>query len=200
MKRAYLKLVEDQNIRTVSSEYIVTDGVRFASPIDKVFSTPSGGYVLADIKTGSHIDTDYARWQLSVYRLLFLMQNPQAKVERLSVIHVRDNGRLEMVDVEPVPEDCVRGLMQAEAAGIKYDCPPAQRPVGRMVPMKYLEMESFYLSVKHRYEKAKEMYGRMLECVGRDMVEEETDVIVTPRMVLRRDPETREVTMAELHR
>ena len=63
---AYIALQAENDLRHVCSEYLVSDGHTYASPIDKVFKR-GHVYDLADIKTTYRLDTENVSWQLSVY-------------------------------------------------------------------------------------------------------------------------------------
>ena len=86
--KAYLNILKQQNLKSVASEYIVTDGEMYASPIDCVLMH-NDTLILADIKTTYELDLEYVAWQLSVYAYLFEKQNPEIKVDRLAVIWLR---------------------------------------------------------------------------------------------------------------
>ena len=84
---AYVALQADNDLRHVCSEYLVSDGHTYASPIDKVFKR-GHVYDLADIKTTYRLDKEYVSWQLSVYAFLFELQNPLLNVGNLYAIHL----------------------------------------------------------------------------------------------------------------
>ena len=106
---AYIALQADNDLRHVCSEYLVSDGHTYASPIDKVFKR-GHVYDLADIKTTYRLDKEYVSWQLSVYAFLFELQNPLLNVGNLYAIHLR-NGKAKMVAVERKPIDQVKKLL-----------------------------------------------------------------------------------------
>lgn len=86
---AYKALRDREGLVHEASEYLVTDGRRYVSFVDKVYRNSASEFTLADIKTTRTLDTEYARWQLSVYALLFEGQNPGAKAARLLAIWLR---------------------------------------------------------------------------------------------------------------
>lgn len=78
----------------VDSEYIVTDGNRYASPIDIVFEDKCGNVVLCDIKTYKTYTSLYktmCRWQLSIYAYLFELVNGYAPHSAF-VLQVTEDG------------------------------------------------------------------------------------------------------------
>lgn len=130
----YIRLCQENNFVHESSEYTVTsvsDGLDFASNIDKVFRISDDTFTLADIKTYGRMDNTKitkAKWQLSIYRYMFLLLNPGAKVDRLVVIRLRNkttkSGKLdhaaEVKFVEPIPASIVKELLKAEAEGRQF--------------------------------------------------------------------------------
>ena len=99
----------------IASEYVVTDGERFASPIDAV----DDNGVLYDFKTSTHKDIQYWRWQLSVYKYLFQLQNGYEPAG-LRVLWINKDGEHDLVDIDPIPEAEVVALLEAEKAGRQY--------------------------------------------------------------------------------
>lgn len=113
-----IKCFEDacKDIHFVASEYLVSDNDSIASSIDLVDDNNN----LYDIKTTSVINLDYVRWQLSIYKFLFVAQNPNAKVGGLYVIHMHE-GVCKVVPVEPIPMVCVCDLIEANRDGADPD-------------------------------------------------------------------------------
>ena len=127
-------MCQENNFIHESSEYTVTsvsDGLDFASNIDKVFRVSDDTFTLADIKTYGRMDKTKlkkAQWQLSIYRYMFLLLNPGAKVDRLVIIRLRNkitkSGKLdhaaEVKFVEPIPANICKELLKAEAEGRQF--------------------------------------------------------------------------------
>ena len=109
----YKRIKNDNHLKTINNEYIVTDGCHFASAVDVVFEDEKGEIILADIKTTSKLHKDYVAWQLSMYKFLFELQNPTLKVSCGYAIWLRG----EKYKFEPilfVPEDNVKKLLTDE--------------------------------------------------------------------------------------
>lgn len=131
----YISLCKEQLLHHEASEYLITDGENYASAIDKVYRTGDDTFSIADIKTyygtlsGSKLDK--CRWQLSIYRYLFMLQNPEAKVDRLFVIHIRNREKTdgtfdhvsEVIDVDPIPENICRELLECDLRGEQFANP-----------------------------------------------------------------------------
>ena len=98
----YASAVQKAGLKPVASEYIVTDGRLYASPIDKVMEDKDGRVVLADVKTTYTLDREYCSWQLSVYAHFFERCN-NVKVDALAAVWVRlRHGKVEDVTVEEI--------------------------------------------------------------------------------------------------
>ena len=102
----------------LSSEYIVSDEVCFATPIDKVF-IKDGMVFLADIKTTYKLDEEYVAWQLSICEKWFKELNPDLEIGGLYAIWIR-NGKVLFKEVKRVPIEDVNRLLDCEINGVIY--------------------------------------------------------------------------------
>lgn len=123
-----------------ASEYIVSDNEHFASPIDKVFRESEDTFSLADVKTTYKYDSEYVRWQLSIYAFFFERQNPGAKIRNLYGIWLREDKH-EIHPEERIPAEIVESLLQCEINGEKFINPFAVQKVKCDLPDKYAQME-----------------------------------------------------------
>lgn len=159
----YQRLKSEQHLTYEASEYLVSDNTYFASCIDKVYREADDTFTLADIKTTAKLDTEYVRWQLSIYAHLFEMQNPGAKVLRLIAIWLRGD-QCAAVEVERIPRDYVVALMTAEMNGLQYTNPYPSAVVN--LPDKYRQMEAaiaeICLQEKYWADKKKELLDGVL--------------------------------------
>lgn len=126
----YIQLCMVNGLTHEASEYTVTDGKNYASNIDKVFRVSDNEFDLADVKTYSTIDSerfDKARWQLSLYAMMFESLNPKAKVRNLYIIHLRNkNSRIcELIPVSRIPVDICAELLAADLNGEQFVNPYA---------------------------------------------------------------------------
>lgn len=110
----YKALMEREGLRSVASEYLVTDGMYYASSIDAVYyGSDVNSVVLNDRKTTQKLDKEYLSWQLSIYAEFFERQNPQLKVERLTATWLRGDI-CEYVPIPRKPGEEVRRLLDAD--------------------------------------------------------------------------------------
>lgn len=131
----YRRLVNEGGLVHEATEYIVTDGEYYASPIDKVYRVSGDEFDLGDIKTVASLNKEKTAWQLSIYAYLFERQNPGAKVRNIFAIHLRSNDKEDiarLVQLERKPDEEVRALLEASRAGQVYK--PASLPVEGLMP------------------------------------------------------------------
>ncbi len=115
--RWYADMKESEQFDVIDSEYLVTDGTHFASAIDKVI-VKDGKVCLADVKTTYELDKEYISWQLSIYKYLFELLNPDIKVDKLYAIWVRNGASLH--EVPEIPQEEVIELLNCERQGTQY--------------------------------------------------------------------------------
>lgn len=123
---AYRRLMQEKGLTTVRNEYIVTDREHYASAIDITAVDSEGNIALIDIKTTSKLDKEYVSWQLSIYRHLFYLQNPElkGKVKTLCAVWLpkKQYGNPAIVEVEPKDESTVVKLLDADSKGERFMC------------------------------------------------------------------------------
>ena len=116
--QSYMRLIEENNLEWVASEYLVSDNEHYASAIDKVFhvkDTPDDEVELSDIKTTYRFNREYVSWQLSIYAYFFEMMNPKKKVVRLSGLWIREDDKrgsiAKYIPIERKPVEMVKELL-----------------------------------------------------------------------------------------
>ena len=85
----------------VAGEYIVTDKVRTASPIDLI-TLHNGEVCIVDLKNTAVIDQDAVMWQTNIYRV-FLERQTMLKANKLFCLHVY-KGEAKLIEL-PIIED-----------------------------------------------------------------------------------------------
>ena len=162
---SYGKIKEAHGLRHEASEYLVTDGRRFASCIDKVYRESDAAFTLADIKTTFKLDREYVRWQLSVYAFLFELQNPGATVARLAAIWLRGEQSA-FEEVERIPGGTVAALLEAEAEGRQFT--PPSCPL--TLPEKYRQMERSIIETERMAKEWAAKRKELMDGIMREMV------------------------------
>lgn len=119
----YKKLCQENRLKFVCNELLVTDEEAVASMIDGVYEgTKPNTVILIDYKSTLKLHWRSLSWQLSVYKYLFERQYPGIKVESLMVLHIdkKTERILGLFPVEEVPESEVEALLTAEKEGRIY--------------------------------------------------------------------------------
>ena len=130
----YIDICHNNALTHERSEYCVTDGEKWASNIDKVFRLSSDTFALADIKTFGTMTADKqekARWQLSIYAYLFELENPNATVGDLYIIHLRNKIKADgstdhianLIEVDRIPSEVCKKLLDTDLAGEQFENP-----------------------------------------------------------------------------
>lgn len=143
----YISLCQENGLVHERSEYTVTDGENWASNIDKVYRSSDDVFSLSDIKTYGTMTPEKlekARWQLSIYAYFFELQNKDAKVDRIFILHIRNKPKQDrtfdhiknIVPVERIPSDICKELLDADMRGEQFVNPYS-------IPEKYREQEDY---------------------------------------------------------
>lgn len=112
---SYINLKFEQEIDVINNEYLVTDGMNFATAIDKIVTIGNKIY-LVDVKTTYILDLDYLSWQLSIGKFFFKMLNPNLEISGLLAIWVKD-GKATLHEVKEKPQEQITELLTCEITG-----------------------------------------------------------------------------------
>ena len=143
----YIGLCQENNLVHERSEYTVTDGENWASNIDKVYRSSDDTFSLGDIKTYGTMTPDKlekARWQLSIYAYFLELQNKDAKVGNLFILHIRNKAKQDgtfdhirnIMPVERIPSDICKELLDTDLQGKQFINPYS-------IPEKYRRQEDY---------------------------------------------------------
>ena len=135
----YIDICHNNALIHERSEYCVTDGENWASNIDKVFRRDNTTFDIADMKTFGTMTVDKkekARWQLSIYAFLFELQNPNATVGKLYIIHLRNKVKADgsidhianLIEVDRIPSEVCKKLLGTDLAGGQFENPFTKIP------------------------------------------------------------------------
>jgi hypothetical protein len=115
---------------------------------------------LNDHKTGSKIDKEACRWQLTLYRYLYYEMH-RRWINRLRVFHLCENSKV--IELEPIPDEEVDRLLECERQGILYT-PPAIEP---SLAMAVYQAEQVIQQIKQQQEEAeanmKALHEKLME-------------------------------------
>lgn len=130
----YIDICKENGLVHEASEFTVTDSENWASRIDKVYRVSNNTFSLGDIKTYGVMTPQKllkATWQLNIYKTLFLDMHPQAKVDKLFVIHIRNKQKKDgsfdhkkaIIFVDTIPSDVCKELLDCDLRGEKFKNP-----------------------------------------------------------------------------
>ena len=139
------------NLDVLQSEYIVSDEMNFASPIDIVTSD----LYLCDIKTTYALDEDYCSWQLSVYAYLFEVQNPDLQVKGLRAIWLK-GSTAKVVDIDRISSEEIKKLLDCEIKGEQYQRPKPDIQLSEVALTKLAQAETAIRQIKQQLKQAEE--------------------------------------------
>lgn len=124
---AYMKLLEDNKIKIIASEYLVSDNNNFASCIDKVVELDDKSVAIIDLKFTYTFNEEPVMWQTSLYADWFEKQNPGIKVKQLQCIHIhqyKDSITADIHDLQRVPSEYLEQLCECwlmRQAGVEWE-------------------------------------------------------------------------------
>ena len=130
----FRELTKDMSIE--ACEYNVSDLEHWASNIDIVVRVSDNEFDLYDIKTYSNSKLTKtqllkAKFQLSLYSMLFEGQVKGAKVKNLGIIHIccktkkdgTENHISEILPIDRIPNDVCQNLLDCELQGTQFQNP-----------------------------------------------------------------------------
>ena len=130
----FRELTKDMSIE--ACEYNVSDLEHWASNIDVITRVSDNEFDLYDIKTYSNSKLTKtqllkAKFQLSIYAMLFEGQNKGAKVRNLGIIHIccktkkdgTENHISEILPIDRIPNDVCQNLLDCELQGTQFQNP-----------------------------------------------------------------------------
>lgn len=115
----FIKVMADNKLTCLATEYIVSDNERFASAIDLVMANKKGEICLVDLKRTSELHFEEVALQLSIYKRWFERMNPGLDVGHIYVLRLRDN-ECDFVELNPVSDGFFNGLIEAYNNGLPF--------------------------------------------------------------------------------
>lgn len=158
---AYVRLRDEWGFKIIATEFLVSDDENVASAIDLVFDKDALVW-LWDTKTTSSLDREYLSWQLSIYKYLFLLKNPKAKIGGLGVCWLPkpQYGTPKMMLIEEKPMEWVKDLIETDARGEKWTNPEAallaEKEQSLVVPQELTKAIADILYAEKQAKEAKE--------------------------------------------
>lgn len=192
----YIQICTENELAHEASEYLITDNVTYASMIDKVYRVNDNTFDLIDIKTYGVMNDEKlqkAKWQLSIYALLFEMQNPKAKVGKLAIIHLRNRMKKDgsfdhisdFIPVNRIPAEICKDLLDADRNGEQFQNPYA-------IPEDIIQQEETIRTLMEAKKAAEEQLAAIKASILKRMESSDIKTWATPSMrFTRKLPTTR---------
>lgn len=113
------QLLRQRGLEPVATEYVVTDGENYASPIDILCLDKKKNVCIVDIKTTSKKMYEHVQLQCSIYKVFFERQNPGVPVKGLFCLwlHVNDEYDIlesDLYEMEPVDSEYIEHLIECD--------------------------------------------------------------------------------------
>ena len=167
----YIDICTTNGLIHERSEYTVTDGMNWASNIDKVFRKSDSVFDIADVKTYGTMTPEKqekARWQLSIYAYLFETLNPNATVGKLYIIHLRNKLKKDgttdhianLIEVDRIPSEVCKKLLDTDLAGEQFENPYSTIPAD--IAEREQEIRTLMLQKKEAEERLNELKSEIL--------------------------------------
>ena len=164
----------------LQSEYLITDGEKYASAIDKVY-VEDDGVILGDVKTTYHLNEVYVSWQLSIYAYFFNLINPDVEVKKLYALWFRED-KYKVVEVERKSIEDVKKLLYTEE-------PLPVTTVDEAMMPDINRAEAALIEYKEAMEFCKAQYDRLKEGILAIMTQHNIKKYDGQRISITRKPE-----------
>lgn len=176
--KTYATLKDANNFETIATELLVSDGENVASGIDvvwekKIKDISSDAWLseiyLCDIKTTSKLDMEYLSWQLSIYKYLLLLNNPDVEIRGLYACWLprEQYGKPKLVPVDEKPMEWVKDLIETDARGEQWVNPEAalvaEREQSLAVPQELTRAIASFLEAEKQAKEMKERLRTLME-------------------------------------
>lgn len=184
---AYAEIKEANKWETVANEYTVTDYQAVASNIDVVLHRAEDAenqLILADFKTTSTFDNEYVSWQLSIYKYLIELCNPNIEVIALYGIWLPPEryGKPKAIKVQMQDVKKVEALLAADREGLEYISPIKKTPE-EMLQVQ-ARMTAVLRGIKELEEQSDKMKKQLLRLMEEnDLKKWETDTFTCTRVL-----------------
>ena len=180
--RNYHRLLEENNITMLASEYLGSDESVVATMIDCIDDQGN----LYDIKTTATLDTDSLSWQLSFCDYLFVRQNIllDRPSSRLYGIWLRgDTARI--VEVERKTDEEIERVMSAYISGeVITPKPIVFNSPEEMALAKISEQEEMIIRLKEEIDRREAEKKEALDILKNRMEESGVKKLETPRLLV----------------
>ena len=154
--QSYIRIVKENNLSVLATEYIVSDEKDFATAIDKVFADDKGRIILVDFKRTSVKHYENVALQLSICKRFFEMQNPEIKVHACYLMWLREE-KSEFAKLPVWSDEMLDDMFDSYKGERSFDI---QKTYGTM-PARFAEVEDEIASLELAVKVAKERQAEL---------------------------------------
>lgn len=180
---AYQRLIKENEIFPIASEYLVSDQQNFASPIDKVAQLDKKSVAIIDLKFTYAYMEEPVMWQTSLYADEFERMNPGIKVKKLYCIHIhqyKDSLTADLHELRRVPSEALDNLKEYFLMRERgMELPPFENPMSKTaVELEWSEDdEAELLRVRQELKNLKDVESAMMERIKTRMTENNANAV-----------------------
>lgn len=154
--QSYMRIMAENGFSVLTTEYVVSDEINYATAIDKVVMDSFGNIYLIDFKRTFDLHIDNVTLQQSLCKRWFEKLNPDLKVSGIYVMWLRDD-KSKFIRLTPWADEPLDELIEADLNDKSFDI---QKTFGEL-PARVYEVQE-YLSqldaeVKEKTEKLKQI-------------------------------------------
>jgi len=178
----YKNVCSEYGLKSVYSEYPVSDYELVASAIDKVYEGQNGHAIIVDIKSTLELHKRALQWQLGLYKVFFERQNPEIPVDGCYCLWIdKKKRRIKgLIPIEPVSDAEVEALLNAERQGLIYIDDNAVKDASLVIPDEELQglvanaktIAELKSQIKLIEDKIAEHYQRLYEYMEENKLDE----------------------------
>lgn len=158
------KFRTENGIVALHSEYLVSDGINFATQIDLVGMIDEFDAIF-DFKTTYSVDKKYLSWQLSICDYLKRKQDGIG-ADKLFGIHIDKEYNFTLVEVGRISDHKIEDLFKAELEGKVY----SDGEVANIDTDALMLLESTYIDLKTQLESLEEKRTALMNLVREQMI------------------------------
>lgn len=180
--RNYHRLMADNGIKMIASEYLVSDEAMVATMIDCIDDQGN----LYDIKTTAQLDTESLSWQLSICDYLFSRQNSSLARHSSKLYGIWLRGDIaKLVEVERKTDEQIEALFQAYLNGEVLTSNVMELSDTEETALAKLnEQEELIIEFKNAIERLEQEKQANLNLLREKMEREGIKKLETPRLLV----------------
>lgn len=156
----YKKVLAENKLEVLATEYVVSDLKNYATAIDKVMLL-DGKVILVDLKRTSKIHTENVSLQLSICKRFFELLNPHIPVEAIYVLRLRDY-KTDFVKLDVVSDEFIDRLIESDLNDTEFCAPQTSDDANIIIMNSENEIASLETAIKELKQKQDELKAGLM--------------------------------------